>query len=69
MNSTAERALFVDMDGTLVSTDVLWEAFFQAVKAQPWVALLAVGWLMRGRATLKDELAKRVSVDPGPWVG
>ena len=65
MNSTAERALFVDMDGTLVSTDVLWEAFFQAVKAQPWVALLAVGWLMRGRATLKDELAKRVSVDPG----
>ncbi len=65
MNSTSERALFVDMDGTLVSTDVLWEAFFLAVKAQPWVALLAVGWLMRGRATLKDELSKRVSVDPG----
>lgn len=65
MNSTVERALFVDMDGTLVSTDVLWEAFFQAIKAQPLVALLAVGWLMRGRATLKDELAKRVSVDPG----
>lgn len=63
--ATAERALFVDMDGTLVSTDVLWEAFFQAVKAQPWVALLAVGWLVRGRATLKDELAKRVTIDPG----
>ncbi len=65
MNSTAERALFVDMDGTLVSTDVLWEAFFQAVKAQPWVVLLAVGWLLKSRATLKDELAKRVTVDPG----
>lgn len=52
------------MDGTLVSTDVLWEAFFRAVKAQPWVAFLAVGWLLRGRATLKDELAKRIVVDP-----
>ncbi|MCR9166478.1 MAG: UbiA family prenyltransferase [Nannocystaceae bacterium] len=64
MNSPAARALFVDMDGTLVSTDVLWEAFFQAVKAQPWVALLAIGWLMRGRARLKDQLAKRVLIDP-----
>jgi 4-hydroxybenzoate polyprenyltransferase/phosphoserine phosphatase len=64
MTSSAERALVVDMDGTLVSTDVLWEAFFKAVKAQPWVALLAVGWLLKGRAVLKDELSKRVSVDP-----
>jgi len=64
MTSKAERALFVDMDGTLVATDVLWEAFFKVVKAQPWVALLAVGWLLRGRATLKDELSKRVSIDP-----
>ncbi len=64
MPSTPARALFVDMDGTLVSTDVLWEAFFRAVKAQPWVAFLAVGWLLRGRATLKDELAKRIQVDP-----
>lgn len=64
MTSKAERALFVDMDGTLVATDVLWEAFFKAVKAQPWVVLLAFGWLIRGRATLKDELSKRVTVDP-----
>ncbi len=63
MTSSA-RALFVDMDGTLVSTDVLWEAFFKAVKAQPWVALLAIGWMLRSRATLKDQLAKRVTVDP-----
>ncbi len=64
MTSKPERALFVDLDGTLVATDVLWEAFFKAVKAQPWVALLAVGWLLRGRAALKDELSKRVVIDP-----
>ncbi len=64
MTSKAERALFVDMDGTLVATDVLWEAFFKVLKAQPWVALLAVAWLIRGRATLKDELSKRVVIDP-----
>lgn len=63
MTSKAERALFVDMDGTLVSTDVLWEAFFKVVKVQPWVALMAIAWLLRGRATLKDELSKRVVID------
>ena len=64
MNATNGRALFVDMDGTLVATDVLWEAFVRAVKKQPWVAFLAVLWLAKGRATLKQRLSERIVVEP-----
>ncbi len=64
MDVNGGRALFVDMDGTLVSTDVLWEAFVRALKKEPWIAFLAPLWLMRGRAALKQELAQRVFIDP-----
>lgn len=64
MDATRRHALFVDMDGTLVSTDLLWEAFIVAVKREPWVVFLAPLWLVRGRAALKHELSKRVELDP-----
>ena len=61
--STAEPPLYVDLDGTLLSTDLLYESFLSAFKASPWVALQSVGWLLQGRARLKEELAARASID------
>ena len=61
--SAPEPPLYVDLDGTLVSTDLLYESFVSAFRASPAVVLLAVGWLLQGRARLKEELAARASID------
>lgn len=58
-----ETTLYVDLDGTLIATDLLHESFLAAVKRSPWVALRCVGWLAQGRARLKEELASRGHVD------
>ncbi len=63
MTPSKEPVLFVDLDGTLVATDLLHESFLAAFRRSPWVALQSVGWLLRGRACLKEELASRGVVD------
>jgi 4-hydroxybenzoate polyprenyltransferase/phosphoserine phosphatase len=64
MDAPRQTALFVDLDGTLVATDVLWEAFMRALKAEPWVVFIVPLWLLRGRAALKRELSKRAGFEP-----
>lgn len=56
--------LCVDLDGTLIATDVLWESIARLLKTRPLLLLLLPLWLLRGRAHLKAELARRVSIDP-----
>ena len=56
--------LFVDLDGTLVATDILREAFVLAVKRQPWVAFLFLFVIVRGRAAAKRVIAKRIILAP-----
>src|SRR5688500_18047412 len=63
MEAAAERVLCVDLDGTLVSTDLLWESLLSAVRARPWVLLLAPLWLVRGRAHVKRRLAESSDLD------
>jgi len=55
----ASVPIFVDLDGTLVRTDLLFETFLSAVKRQPWVLLFVPFWLMRGKAYAKRKLAER----------
>ena len=64
MTAPRQSVLFVDLDGTLVATDVLWEAFMRVVKAQPWVVFVMPLWLLRGRAALKREMSARAAVEP-----
>lgn len=54
--------LCVDLDGTLIKTDVLLESVIVWLKQNPWAAVLVPWWLLRGRAFLKRELALRVEV-------
>ncbi|MBF5095573.1 UbiA family prenyltransferase [Azospirillum sp. INR13] len=64
----AEPPLFVDLDGTLLRTDLLYESLFGLIKARPWTALLVPVWLAGGKARLKAELARRVDIDPAGLV-
>ncbi len=57
-------ALFVDLDGTLIKTDLLGESLVLAVKHQPRILWQSLGWLRRGRAFFKRVLAERVMPDP-----
>lgn len=63
-----EPPLFVDLDGTLLKTDLLYESLFGLIKARPWTALLVPVWLAGGKARLKAELARRVDIDPAGLV-
>lgn len=57
------RVLFVDLDGTILKTDLLWESFFAALKSDPRLLFQVPSWLFKGRAQLKSELAARGPVD------
>lgn len=56
--------LCVDLDGTLIKTDMLFETFLKVLKVKPWLIFVLPFWLARGRAYLKYELAARASFDP-----
>lgn len=51
--------LCVDLDGTLLRTDLLYETLLQLVKRSPWMLLLLPFWLTRGRAYLKQQVTRR----------
>jgi len=56
--------LCVDLDGTLISTDMLWESVVLLLKQSPLSLFLLPIWLIRGRAYLKRQLALRVKIRP-----
>ena len=55
--------LVVDLDGTLIRTDLLHESVIQLVKAKPQMALALPAWLAAGKAALKRQVARRVPLD------
>ncbi|SAL38476.1 UbiA family prenyltransferase [Caballeronia concitans] len=61
--SEASVPLCVDLDGTLTATDLLVESLLVLVKKNPLYALLCIVWLMRGKAHLKAQIARRVAID------
>src|SRR5664279_576081 len=60
----SDRPLFVDLDGTLVSTDLLWESSMLFASRHPFQIWRIPLWLMVGKANLKRQLAHSVSPDP-----
>jgi 4-hydroxybenzoate polyprenyltransferase/phosphoserine phosphatase len=56
--------LCVDLDGTLIRGNLLWECILALLKSNPASLLLLPLWLIRGRAFVKHELARRVVLDP-----
>ena len=56
--------LCVDLDGTLITTDLVWEHLARLLRRNPLMIFAVLWWWSRGRARLKAQLARRVKVDP-----
>jgi len=56
--------LFVDLDGTLIKTDLLMESALRLFKKSPLSLFSMLVWLIRGgKSGLKAEIARRVELD------
>jgi 4-hydroxybenzoate polyprenyltransferase/phosphoserine phosphatase len=55
--------LVVDLDGTLLRSDLLLETGMAFVRHRPLKALRLFKWLVKGKATLKANLARAVDID------
>ncbi len=68
MDARSERKaipLAVDLDGTLIAADLLWEGLFALLRKNPLHLLAVPFWLAAGGpARLKREIAARVDIDP-----
>lgn len=56
--------LCVDLDGTLIRSDLLIESALALLAHQPWAIFSMLGWLLRGKAHLKQRIAQKVDLDP-----
>ncbi len=59
-----EPAFCVDLDGTLVSTDTLWESLLLLVKNRPKDIWRLPLWVFNGKAYFKDAVSQRVTLNP-----
>jgi 4-hydroxybenzoate polyprenyltransferase len=62
LTSNKASTLCVDLDGTLIRTDLLAESALLLLKSKPWLVGLIPLWMLRGRAYLKRQLASRVQL-------
>jgi 4-hydroxybenzoate polyprenyltransferase len=56
--------IVVDLDGTLIKTDMLFESANQFITENPLRFWQPLVWLIRGRPYLKEQLAQRYQFDP-----
>ena len=63
-SSSADVPLCVDLDGTLIRTDLLYEGLARLSKRGFVPLIRAPFWLSRGRAGFKREVANRVALEP-----
>ncbi|NTV92096.1 MAG: UbiA family prenyltransferase [Chlorobiaceae bacterium] len=57
------KPLVVDLDGTLIKTDLLYQSLFSYVKRYPLALPAPFVWLSKGKSRLKEELARHVDID------
>jgi 4-hydroxybenzoate polyprenyltransferase len=56
--------LCIDLDGTLIRSDLLLESLVLLIKRNPLYVFLIPVWLFRGKAALKAQVAARVTLNP-----
>lgn len=59
----SEPVLVVDLDGTLLRSDLLIESTLSFVREHPLAVFKPLYWLTRGKAHLKQEIAARSDID------
>jgi 4-hydroxybenzoate polyprenyltransferase len=65
----AQPPLVVDLDGTLLKTDLLIESILELLRKQPFYLLLFPVWMLHGKAWFKQRIGSQVSLDFAslPW--
>ena len=58
MSSASHIPLCVDLDGTLIKSDLLHESLLRLLRHRPWMALRLPLWLAGGKTRLKSKLAE-----------
>lgn len=56
-------ALCVDLDGTLIRGDLLWECVLALLKSQPFTLFCLPVWLLSGKVHVKRQLAAKTHLD------
>lgn len=56
--------LCVDLDGTLIRSDLLHESLLALLRRNPFYILLLPLWTLKGRAHLKRQIAHRIRINP-----
>ncbi|QKQ24789.1 hypothetical protein HUE58_02875 [Candidatus Ruthia endofausta] len=55
--------LIVDLDHTLINTDLLYESSVGVLKKNPLLIFIYPFWFLHGKGYLKEQLTKRFSID------
>jgi 4-hydroxybenzoate polyprenyltransferase/phosphoserine phosphatase len=58
-----EVPLCVDLDGTIIKTDLLYEGFCTLLKRHPAALFKLPAWLMEGKAGFKQHVAEEVEIE------
>jgi apolipoprotein N-acyltransferase len=61
---TSNIPLAVDLDGTLIRTDMMFESLARLLRRNPLAIFQVLWWWAHGRAWLKQQLAARVQIAP-----
>jgi 4-hydroxybenzoate polyprenyltransferase/phosphoserine phosphatase len=64
MTTTNDIPLCIDLDGTLLRSDTLYESVLELLKHRPWLLFLLPIWLLAGKRCLKQHIAKLIVPDP-----
>lgn len=59
----ARAPLIVDLDGTLLATDTLWEALVVFLKTKPLGIFSIIWWVFAGKAAFKQKIAAATALD------
>ena len=58
-----DKPLCVDLDGTLIATDSLWESVLILLRQNFWRCFLLPLWLLQSRAYFKHKIAQYITLD------
>lgn len=61
-NEYSTLPLCVDLDGSLLRTDTLWESCLLLIASNPLYMFMLPVWLFAGKASLKQQISQRVTL-------
>lgn len=63
LKDSPDIPLYVDLDGTFIKSDMLFESLVSALKINPLIIFLCPFWLFKGKHHLKHQLSQRAEID------